>query len=192
MVNKERIQQNKTRTEDKRSGEHVEHLPDHIKRHIDTIADQEKAFQLGQTTIERVGHSIGSFIGSFPFILLHVIWFGMWLLINTVPSRWFVAFDPFPFPLLAIIVEIESIFLVSFVLIRQNRMNRRSDEREHLILQVLLLAEHEITTLIDIERRKSIHEGNTDIAQDHNVEALSQPTSVDDLTRTLQEKLPLE
>jgi hypothetical protein len=30
-------------------------------------------------------------------------------------------------------------------------MNRRSDERDHLTLQVLLLAEQEITTLLDIE-----------------------------------------
>ncbi len=71
-------------------------------------------------------------------------------------------------------------------------MNRRSDEREHLILQVLLLAEQEITTLIDIERRKSVHSGCTDIPKDRDVESLSQPMSVDDLTRTLQEKLAVE
>jgi len=111
---------------------------------------------------------------------------------NTAPNRWFPAFDPFPFALLAILIEIEGIFLVSFILMRQNRMNRRSDEREHLTLQVLLLAEQEITTLIDIERRKSIHTGFTDVAKDQNIESLSQPTSVDDLTQTLQESLPPE
>jgi hypothetical protein len=57
---------------------------------------------------------------------------------------------------------------------------------------VLLLAEQEITTLLDVERRKSIHHGPADIALDPNVETLSQPTSVDDLTRGLKEKLPLE
>jgi uncharacterized membrane protein len=170
----------------------VKHIPEHIQKHIQTIALQEKNFQLRQTAVEKMGHVIGGFVGSFPFIVLHVVWFSLWLLLNTLSNRWFPAFDSFPFPLLAIIIEIEGIFLLSFILIRQNRMNRRSDEREHLILQVLLLAEQEITTLIDIERRKSVHNGCTDIAKDRDVESLSRPTSVDDLTRTLQEKLAME
>jgi len=170
----------------------VKHLPEHIQKHIQTIAEQEKQFQARQTRLEKIGHAVGSFVGSFPFILLHVVWFSLWLLLNTVPNRWLPPFDPFPFALLAILIEIEGIFLVSFILMRQNRMNRRSDEREHLTLQVLLLAEQEITTLIDIERRKSIHTGFAEIAQDRDIARLSQPTSVDDLTRTLQEELPLE
>ena len=170
----------------------MKHLPVHIQKHIQTIAQQEKEFQARHTRVERLGHSIGSFVGSFPFILLHLVWFSAWLLLNTVPNRWIPVFDPFPFPLLAILIEIEGIFLVSFILMRQNRMNRRSEEREHLVLQVLLLAEQEITTLIDIERRKSIHTGLTEIAKDHDIASLSQPTSVEHLTRTLQEELPLE
>ena len=170
----------------------MKHLPAHIQKHIQTIAQQEKEFQARHTRLEKLGHAIGSFVGSFPFILLHVAWFSVWLLLNIMPNRWIPAFDPFPFALLAILIEIEGIFLVSFILMRQNRMNRRSDEREHLTLQVLLLAEQEITTLIDIERRKSIHTGLSEIAQDRDIASLSQPTSVDDLTRTLQEELPLE
>ncbi len=170
----------------------MKHIPEHIQKHIETIAQQEKEFQSNQSTVERLGHVIGGFVGSFPFVLLHVFWFGAWLLWNTAPQRYFRAFDPFPFPLLGIIVEIEGIFLASFILMRQNRMNRRSDEREHLTLQILLLAEQEITTLIDIERRKSIQTGNTEISMDRDVQSLSQPTSVDDLTRSLQENVPLE
>src|SRR4051794_8924937 len=129
----------------------LKHIPEHIQKHIQTIAQQEKEFQSRQTKLEKLGHSVGGFVGSFPFILLHVVWFSFWLFVNTVPSRLVPAFDPFPFPLLAILIEIEGIFLVSFILMRQNRMNRRSDEREHLTLQILLLAEQEITTLVDIE-----------------------------------------
>lgn len=170
----------------------MKHLPEHVQRHIQTIAQQEKEFQSRHSTIAKFGHAVGGFVGSFPFILLHIVWIGLWLLVNTVPNHWIRAFDPFPFPLLAIVIEIEGIFLASFILMRQNSMNRRSDERDHLILQVLLLAEQEITTLIDIERRKSIHTGFSDIAEDNDIASLSQPTSIDHLTRTLQEELPLE
>jgi hypothetical protein len=54
------------------------------------------------------------------------------------------------------------------------------------------LAEQEITTLLDIERRKSIRTGFAEIAKDQDIASLSQPTSIDHLTRTLQEELPLE
>jgi uncharacterized membrane protein len=95
-----------------------------------TIAQQEKEFQARHTWVEKLGHAISSFVGSFPFILLHLVWFSAWLLLNTLPNRWLPVFDPFPFPLLAILIEIEGIFLVSFILMRQNRMNHRSEERD--------------------------------------------------------------
>ena len=169
----------------------VEQIPEHIRKHINIIAEQEKQFHSRQTVMQRVSHAIGAFVGSIPFIVLHVIWFSVWLLVNT-SKNWFVPFDPFPFALLAIIIEIEGIFLASFILMRQNRMSQRSDQREHLILQVLLLAEQEITTLLDVERRKSMHHGPADIALDPNVATLSQPTSLDDLTRGLEENIPLD
>ncbi len=170
----------------------MKHIPEHIRKHIETIAQHEKDFQSRQTAFERIGHFVGGFVGSFPFILIHVVWFSSWLFLNSSKYRFVPAFDPFPFPLLAILIEIEGIFLASFILMRQNRMGRRSDEREHLTLQVLLLAEQEITALIDIERRKSIHHGFADIAEDRTVQKLSQPTSVDDLSQVLQEHLPAE
>ena len=135
---------------------------------------------------------MGGFVGSSGFIILHVLWFTTWLWLNLMPSSSFRHFDPFPFPLLGISIEIEGIFLASFILIRQNHMNRRSDERDHLTLQILLLAEQEITTLLDVERRKSVRNGMTEIANDENVRSLSEPTSVDELQRTLQEHLPQE
>ena len=170
----------------------VKHLPEHIQKHIEAIADQEKAFESRKSAMAKFGHAIGGFVGSSGFIALHVIWFTTWLSLNLIPASRFQHFDPFPFPLLAILIEIEGIFLASFILIRQNHMNRRSDERDHLTLQILLLAEQEITTLLDVERRKSIRNGMTDIANDENIKSLSEPISVDELHRTLQEHLPQE
>lgn len=168
----------------------MERLPEHIRKHINTIAEQEREFEARHTPAQRIGHAIGSFVGSVPFIIIHAIWFAAWFVFNAVPLSGLKPFDPFPFSLLAIMIAVEGIFLVSFILMRQNRMNRRSEEREHLMLQVLLLAEQEITTLIALERRKSLRDGDTEIAHDRDVESFSQPTSVDELTKTIQEKLP--
>ena len=60
-------------------------------------------------------------------------------------------FDPYPYSLLGTVVALEGLLLASFILMRQTRLGRRSDEREHLMLQVLLLTEKEITAVPQVE-----------------------------------------
>jgi uncharacterized membrane protein len=59
-------------------------------------------------------------------------------------------FDPFPFPFLTIIVSLEAIFLALFVLASQNRLTRQADKRSHLDLQIDLLAEREMTAVLQL------------------------------------------
>jgi uncharacterized membrane protein len=51
---------------------------------------------------------------------------------------------------LAMFASVEAIFLSTFVLISQNRMNAEADKRAELDLQVSLLTEHEVTRLITL------------------------------------------
>jgi uncharacterized membrane protein len=51
------------------------------------------------------------------------------------------------FVVLAMWASVEAIFLSTFVLISQNRMQAAADKRADLDLQISLLAEHEITKL---------------------------------------------
>lgn len=62
-------------------------------------------------------------------------------------------FDPMPYSLLATFVAFEAILLASFILMQQSRMSRRADERDHLMLQILLLTEKEITAVLGIDRQ---------------------------------------
>jgi uncharacterized membrane protein len=57
-------------------------------------------------------------------------------------------FDPYPFSLLGVIVAVEAVILSSFILMRQNRMMHRGERRDHLNLQVDLLAEKEMTKVL--------------------------------------------
>jgi hypothetical protein len=65
---------------------------------------------------------------------------------------------------------------------RQNRMMRRGERRDHLNLQVDLLAEKEITKVIQMVRAICGHMGLQDIMADTEIRDLSQNTS---LARTL-------
>ena len=47
-------------------------------------------------------------------------------------------------------VSLEAIFLALFVLASQNRLGRQADKRAHLDLQIDLLAEREMTAVLQI------------------------------------------
>jgi hypothetical protein len=69
-------------------------------------------------------------------------------------------------------------------------MMRRGDHRDHLNLQVDLLAEKEITTVLQMVRAICGHLGLHNIAADRNVRELSQNTSIESLSQSLEDKLP--
>ena len=169
------------------SPEHLSELP-HLHEQIELIARHEQDFLARRTHSERVGDALGAFIGSLWFVGVHVCGIGAWIILNTLHSSHH--FDPSPFPLLDTIVAIEAIFLASFIVMRQGRLGRRSDERDHLILQILMLTEREITAVLGIERQLAARLGLEAVATDETVKQLSQDTPIDELTQTLQENLP--
>jgi uncharacterized membrane protein len=83
-------------------------------------------------------------------------------------------FDPFPFPFLTMTVSLEAIFLALFVLASQNRLSRQADKRSHLDLQVDLLAEREMTAVLQLLQ---------DIASHLRVETSVTPQQLRDLMK---------
>jgi uncharacterized membrane protein len=163
-----------------------------LKEQINVILKHEEEFLARRTPAERVGDSLGAFVGSLRFVAVHVLWFGFWILVNSVRLPQIRQFDPAPFPLLNVLVAIEAIFLASFIVMRQSRISRRSDERDHLILQVLLLAEKEVTAVLQIERQIANQIGLADVAKDEEIIQLSEKTSIDEVAQSLKESLPNE
>jgi uncharacterized membrane protein len=83
--------------------------------------------RLRRTHEQEAADAITRFSGTMAFILLHVVWFGFWIIYNVVSSH---PFDKFPFGLLTLIVSLEAIFLSTFVLMSQNESSRKDDKRE--------------------------------------------------------------
>ncbi len=137
----------------------------HLQEHIEVILKHEEEFLARRTAAERMGDLLGAFVGSLTFIAIHGVWFAAWIVVNTLRIPHALHFDPLPFPILDVIVAIEAIFLASFIVMRQSRLSRRSDERDHLILQVLLLAEKEITAVLQIERQIAGMVGLSEVAR---------------------------
>jgi uncharacterized membrane protein len=162
----------------------------HSQLHIDSIVKQEEEALEQRSGSERLADKVGAFAGSLPFIMLHLVLLISWLLVNSgrIPSAR--PFDPYPFSLLGVIVAVEAVILSSFILMRQNRMMRRGERRDHLNLQVDLLAEKEITKLLQMVRAICGHMGLQNIVADKDIRELSQDTSIESITQTLDERLP--
>jgi uncharacterized membrane protein len=135
---------------------------------------------------------MASFIGSLTYVGLHVVLFIVWIAWNTLPIYTLPHFDPPPYPLLDVILAFEAILVVSFILMRQSRMSRRAEERDHLMLQVLMLTEREITANLGMQREIADHMGLHKIAADQEVTQLSQQTSIDEVAQIIKETLPSE
>jgi uncharacterized membrane protein len=86
----------------------------------------------------------------------------------------------------------EGVLIATFVLMKQNRMSRRADQRDHLNLQVDLLAEKEITKILQLNRLLCEHFGIREAERDREVRELSRDTAVERLARELKKKIPGE
>jgi uncharacterized membrane protein len=72
---------------------------------VDHAARRAADFQL------RIADAITAFAGSMPFVYIHIVAFGCWMLL----------LESDPWPRLTLIVSLEAIFLSTFVMIGQNR-----------------------------------------------------------------------
>lgn len=120
-----------------------------IERNIHTLLEL-RTRALEKYGLEgRIADAITAFSGSMLFVYIHVVWFGLWIFLNSglfgMPT-----FDPFPYGLLTMIVSLEAIFLSTFVLISQNRQSEESERRANLHLHIGLLSEHELTRALQM------------------------------------------
>ncbi len=62
----------------------------------------------------------------------------------------FYQFDPFPYTFLTLVVSLEVTFLSTFILISQNHETQLTECRNHLDLQIHMLAEQENTKMLEL------------------------------------------
>ncbi|HEX8237823.1 MAG TPA: DUF1003 domain-containing protein [Abditibacteriaceae bacterium] len=128
-----------------------------VERNIQALLARRKEEERQKSLEERIADNITRFTGSMAFVYIHLLGFATWIIIN-------LGWTPLPqfdksFVILAMFASVEAIFLSTFVLISQNRMQAQADRRADLDLHVSLLAEHEITRLIKLVASMADHMG---------------------------------
>ena len=157
---------------------------------IDAIVHLEEEALRRRCVSDKMADCVANFVGSVPFVALHVVWFAIWVAVNRGMIPFLKPFDPYPFALLCMIVSLEGVLLSTFVLIKQNRMSHRADHRAHLDLQINLLSEKEITKVIQMLERIGGTLGIKDQVVDPEVREFENNTAVENLSRQLEQKIP--
>ena len=157
-----------------------------VQQNIEAILELEKQNVQNRSIAEHIADKVTTFAGSAPFIILHIIWFGVWVLINTGVTG-VGTFDPFPFSFLTLIVSLEVIFLTLLVLMNQNRMTKEADKRAHLDLQISMLDEQETTMILRKVQQIAAHLGLKD-EDDETWKELCEETDINHVAQTLDEK----
>ena len=136
-----------------------------------------------RTSIQVVADALNDIASSTLFLVLHVVWFGVWMLWNT-GYLGFRAFDPYPFGLLTMIVSLEAIFLTIFVLMSQKRESAIAELREEIALQVGLRLEEEVTKTLQLVAGLYTRMGHK-MAEDPELHEMLQPLDVAAIEREL-------
>lgn len=155
---------------------------------IRTIAKLEEDALQKRSAADRLGDRLAPLAGSPGFALFHLVWFGLWIAMNSGLFPGVPVFDPYPFNFLTMTVSLEAIFITIAVLNSQNRMARQSDRRAQLDLQINMLAEQESTAALHLLQRIAERLG-VPLGEPPPAE-LAEETNVQDLVEKLDEKLP--
>ena len=145
-----------------------------LDQNVEVIKRWERASLLSRSRVEQISDWIARTAASGWVILLHVVWFGGWIAVNSGLISWRPPFDPFPFPILTMTVALEAIVLTLFVLASQNRLAVQADKRSHLTLQIDLLTEREMTAVLQLLQ---------DIARHLNIKSTVTTDQLRDLLR---------
>ncbi len=100
-----------------------------------------------RTAVQKTADWIAEFSGSIAFLVIHVVVFTAWIVLNLDWVPGIPVFDPFPYGLLTMCVSLEAIFLSVFVLLSQNRQAAKDRVRADIEYEVNLKAELEVAHL---------------------------------------------
>ena len=129
-----------------------------LERNIQALCRRRQREQAVASRQERLAQAITDFAGTMWFVYLHALAVGFWTVANLGWIPGITPWDP-SFVVLAMVASVEAIFLSTFVLIAQNRLADLDEKRAELDLQISLLAEHEITKLVQLVSAIAQHLG---------------------------------
>jgi uncharacterized membrane protein len=153
-----------------------------IVHSLKTKADENR------TWAEKFADLLTGIFGSMFFLIGNVIWFALWIAINTGVLPILPPFDPFPFGLLTMIVSLEAIILSIVVLVSQNRAEKIGDLRQEIDLQLDIITEQELTKMMRL-MYMLLKQNNIDVDDDEELREMLEPTDIESIEKVLEDEV---
>lgn len=141
-----------------------------------------------RTVSERMADGLTSGFGSMIFLIVNIVVFAGWIVVNVKLIPGLKPFDPFPFGFLTMAVSLEAIVLAIIVLMSQNRAAKIADLREEVDLQVDLITELEITKLMELVVML-VEKAGIDVSQDEVLQGMLQPSDTEKIEEALEKEV---
>jgi uncharacterized membrane protein len=158
-------------------------IEDLTRRNVAIIAEMEKAAAQVRTRGERIADRLAAWVGSWGFLVTQSVILLAWIALNI--SAWINHWDPYPFILLNLALSFQSAYAAPILMISQNRQARLSERRNHLDLQINMLAEQENTEILRLLRLLCEHSG-VRLDEDDNGRAFEAETKHADILRQIR------
>jgi len=113
------------------------------RRNVDTIAKMQATAARNRTFGQKVADLAAKWVGSWTFLIVQGVVLILWMVLN---GSGLASWDPYPFILLNLVLSFQAAFATPVILMSENRQARLNERRNHLDLQINMLAEQENTT----------------------------------------------
>jgi uncharacterized membrane protein len=151
-------------------------IPSHVEETVSAIAQWHTAHYRDAPWVQRFVSSAMDWIARPRLFGALGIGVAVWLALNiALEATGGRVPDPFPFPLLSVMVSTVALFISAMVLIAQRHDDQLAARREQLTLELAILAERKsakIIALLEEFRRNDPHQSNL---PDEVANALSEP-----------------
>lgn len=145
-----------------------------VSENISAVHEFYTREELKRSASQRHAETIGGLVGRPAFLIIILVFVALWIAINLALHRWGrPMFDEPPFVGLHGILGLAGLLTTVVVLIKQNRVSKLSEQRDHLDLKVTLLIEQKTAKLINLmeELRRDLpnvinrHDSGADVLQ---------------------------
>ena len=153
-----------------------------------TTEEQELKSELDFETglIDNFGVRVTAVLGSMLFLAGYIIMFTVWICWNLRFLPGLKPFDPFPFPILQMVVSLFAIILSVSVLVNQNRQGRIERVKRQVEFEVNVRAETEITKVLNMLHEIQQKMGLAN-AVDKELEDMKEPIDIKQLHQAMDD-----
>jgi uncharacterized membrane protein len=151
-------------------------VPEQVIKNIETITSHQERYQARSTTAQRLLAKIVSIFGTPEFLYFQVVFFIIWEICGHLVD---LRILPPTFPKLDLReqwLDLASLFISTGVLVYENRQEKVSEERSHLMLQLNLITEQKIAKLISLVEELRTDLPNVKNRNDEEADSMKQAT----------------